>query len=45
VPAIGPCDLFALSKADFLQVLPDHPDMAAPIHELARSRYGVAGEI
>jgi CRP-like cAMP-binding protein len=45
VRAIGPCDVFALSKADFLQVLSDHPDMAAPIHEIAQSRYGVADEL
>jgi glucose-6-phosphate 1-dehydrogenase len=44
VRAIGTCDVFALSKADFHQVLSDHPDMAAPIHDIARSRYGIADE-
>jgi len=45
VRAIGPCDIFALSKTDFLQALGDHPGMAASIHEIARSRYGIDGEL
>ncbi len=45
VRAMGPCDLFALSQADFLQVLNDHPDVAASIDEAARARSGNAGNI
>ncbi len=40
VRATAPCDLFVLSTADFVQVLKDHPGVAASIREVARARYG-----
>ena len=44
VRAIGPCDLFVLTQSDFLQALKQHPNVAASIREVARTRYGGDGK-
>jgi glucose-6-phosphate 1-dehydrogenase len=45
VRATTPCDLFVLNKAEFVQLLKDYPTVAASIQEVARARYGKAGEL
>lgn len=41
VRALKQCDLFVLSKQDFRQALRDHPEFAAAVLDVARSRYQV----
>jgi hypothetical protein len=45
VRASSYCDLYVLERGDFVQVLKDHPGVAAGIEEIARTRYGKAARI
>jgi glucose-6-phosphate 1-dehydrogenase len=42
IRALKVCDLFVLDKADFKRVLDQHPQFAASLREMAKSRYPAA---